>query len=122
MKSNKKTLVTPLLLIVVGTGWLLSTLGIAPSIDWVWTLGLAAVGILAFVVGGFDKATFVVGTFFVVTSILSVFRQTERITIDVEVPLLVIVAGLLLLIARHPAIPVPTWVIEPPVLKPPGEE
>ena len=111
METDKKTLILPVLLITVGVGWLLTTLGIAPGIDWVWTLGIAIVGFLAFVVGGFDKVTFVTGTFFIITSCLSVLRQTERITIDVEVPILVIVAGLLLLIARHPAIPLPKWVL-----------
>jgi len=122
MKTDKKTLITPLLLIIVGTGWLLTTLGVAPGIDWVWTLGLAAVGLLAFIVGGFDKVTFVLGVFFMVTSVLSVLRQTGRITIDVEVPILVILAGTLLLVARHPAIPLPKWIAEPPVLNPPNEK
>lgn len=114
MKPNKKTLVLPLLLITVGLGWLLTTLGIAPGIDWVWTLGLAIVGFLAFVVCGFDKATFAIGTFFIVTSCLSVLRQTDRISVDVEVPILVIVAGVLLLVARSSAIPAPKWMIESP--------
>jgi hypothetical protein len=38
-------------------------------------------------------------------------RQTGRLTVNTEVPILVIVAGVLLLIARLPAIPVPEWVI-----------
>jgi uncharacterized membrane protein len=113
MKPDK-TIVLPVLLIAIGAGWLLTVLGVAPGIDWIWTFGLAVVGFLAFVVGGFDKVTFVTGTFFIVTSCLSVLRQTGRITIDVEVPILVIVAGVLLLIARHSAIPVPRWIIEPP--------
>lgn len=113
MTMEKKTLILPILLITVGSGWLLTTLGIAPGIDWVWTLGLAIVGFLAFVVGGFDKVTFVVGTFFIITSCLSVLRQTERISLDVEVPILVISAGVLLLAARHSAIPVPPWLTLP---------
>lgn len=114
MTPNKMTLVVPILLITVGVGWLLTTLGIAPGIDWVWTLGIAVAGLLAFVAGGFDKVTFIVGTFFLITSFLSVLRQTQRITIDVEIPILVIAAGVLLLAARHPAIPIPQWLQEPP--------
>jgi len=113
MHSDRKTLLVPFLLIVIGVGWLLTTLGVAPGIDWIWTLGLATVGVLSFVVGGFDKFTFVAGVFFVVTSVLSVLRQTDRISFDVEVPILVILAGILLLIARHPAIPMPHWVLPP---------
>ena len=109
MTADKKTLILPILLIIVGTGWLLTTLGIAPQINWVWTLSLAIIGCLAFVVDGFNKVTWVVGTFFVITSLLSVVRQTGRITIDTEIPVLVIVSGILVLIARHPAIPNPNW-------------
>jgi len=112
MKPDKKTLLLPILLIAVGVGWLLTTLGVAPGIDWVWTLGLAVVGLLAFVVAGFDKVTVVVGPFFVLASCLSILRQTGRLRLDIEVPILVILAGVLLLIARSPAIPVPGWLVE----------
>ncbi|QDT47645.1 hypothetical protein [Symmachiella dynata] len=111
---DKKTLIIPLLLISVGAGWLLTTLGIAPGINWVWSLGLAIVGFLAFIVGGFDKVTFVIGTFFISASCLSVLRQTGRLALDVEVPILVIVSGITLLIARMQAIPNPNWTLEPP--------
>ncbi|MEM9656909.1 MAG: hypothetical protein AAF961_00980 [Planctomycetota bacterium] len=110
---SKGPLIMPLLLITIGVGWLLTTLGFAPGIDWVWTLALAATGTLAFAVGGWNKATFVGGLFFLITSGLSVLRQTGRISFEVEVPLLVIVAGLLLLVAEHPAIPLPKWKSQP---------
>jgi hypothetical protein len=112
MKSDKKTLLLPILLITIGVGWLLGTLGIAPTIDWVWTLGLAAAGVLTFAVGGFDKATIVIGPFFLISSGLSVLRQTGRLSLDVEVPILVILVGFLLLIARSPSIPGPKWMVE----------
>lgn len=112
MKPDKKTLLLPILLITIGIGWLLSTLGIAPKIDWIWTLGLAATGVLAFAIGGFDKATIVIGPFFLAASLLSVLRQTERITLDLEFPILVIFVGILLLIARMPFIPSPKWMFD----------
>jgi hypothetical protein len=107
--NDRRTLVLPILLIMIGTGWLLSTLGIAPDINWVWTLGLGAAGAWVFALYGFDKVTLVVGGFFVVASLLSVLRQTGRISIDVEIPILVIVAGLLLMACRHPRVPAPGW-------------
>jgi hypothetical protein len=112
--SNKMTLVLPILLITVGTGWLLTTLGVTPGVDWVWTLGLAVVGLLAFALGGFDKVTVVTGPFFILASCLSILRQTGRLHLDVEVPILVISAGILLLVARSPAIPLPRWIIQDP--------
>jgi hypothetical protein len=107
-----KTLVIPILLITLGVGWLLTTLGIVPEVDWVWTLGVALVGILAFALSGFDKVTVVVGTFFLIASALSILRQTERIAINIEIPVLVITAGVLMLIAQLRVIPVPKWVLE----------
>lgn len=114
MKPDKKTLVLPILLIAVGVGWLLTTLGVVPGVDWVWTFGLAAFGLLTFAVGGLDKVTVVIGPFFILASCLSILRQTDRLHIDVEVPILVIIAGVLLLAARAPAIPAPKWLIEIP--------
>jgi len=114
MSSDKKTLVLPILLIATGMGWLLTTLDFVPGMDWVWTLALAALGVLAFAVGGFDKVTVVIGPFFMIASGLSILRQTGRIHMDVEIPILVIIMGVLLLIARASLIPIPSWVIENP--------
>jgi len=110
--TDKKTLVVPVLLITLGIGWLLTTLGVVPEINWVWTLGVALVGVLTIAIEGFDKVTAVVGPFFILASCLSILRQTGRLSIDLEVPVLVIAAGVLLLIARLPAIPVPKWLTE----------
>lgn len=110
--NNKKTLVLPLLMIIIGTGWLMTVLGFVPGIDWLWTLGIAGAGLLCFVVGGFDKITFVAGGFAIFTSILSVMRQTGQISLNVEVPVLVIIAGVLMMIARTSMIPMPTWTKE----------
>lgn len=112
MQPDRKNLILPVLLIVVGAGWLLTTLGYAPDIDWIWTLGLAVVGLLTFVVASFDKVSFVAGSFFLVTSGLSVLRQTGRLELNVELPILVMLAGVLMLIARHPAIPSPKWIVD----------
>ena len=112
MKPDKKTLLLPIPLISTGSGWLLTTLGVVPGIDWVWTLGLAVIGLLAFAVGGFDKVTVVIGPFFIFASCLSVLRQTDRLHLDIEIPVLVITVGILLLIARSPAISTPGWIIQ----------
>jgi hypothetical protein len=92
----------------------LTTLSVVPNIDWIWTLGLAITGFLVFLVGGFEKVTFVTGSFLILTSVLSILGQTNRISIDVEIPILVLVAGIQLLVARSPAIPIPRWILDPP--------
>src|SRR5690349_16535601 len=111
MQPDKKSLCIAMLLITVGTGWLLGALGIAPRIDWIWTLGLAVVGLLTIPIGGFDKITVVVAPFFILASGFSIMRQTDRLSFDIEVPLLVLFAGVLLLIARLPAVPAPRWML-----------
>ena len=110
--TDKKTLLFPILLITFGTGWLLTTVGVAPGIDWIWTLGLAVLGLLTFVIGGFDKVTVVIGPFLILASCLSILRQTGRLHIELEMPILIILLGILVLIARMPSIPVPKWIIQ----------
>ena len=103
-------LVLSILIITVGVGWLLTALGLGPGINWVWTLGLGVVGILTFVVsGGLDKASIVIGPFFLVSSLLSILRQTGHLHTDVEVPVLVILIGVLLAAAQTRFVPMPKW-------------
>jgi hypothetical protein len=113
MNSDKSTLAAPLLMIVVGIGWLLSTLNIfPPEINWIWTAGLAAAGIMPFAISGVDKVNVVVGPWFLSASILSVLRQSGKLAFDIEVPILVIVGGLLMIVARSSAFPSPKWIID----------
>ncbi len=109
--SNRKTLVIPLLIIAIGTGWLLTTLNIVPGLNWIWILGLAITGLTSFAVSGIDKASILIGPFFLIASTLSVLRQIGYVTFNIEIPILVIVVGCLLLIARSPSIPLPKWMV-----------
>jgi len=99
--------VVPILVIVVGVGWLLNVKGVIPKVDWIWTCGLAAVGFLTLAVGGLDKLTVVVGPFLIVSSIFSVLRQTGNMSIQTEVPILTIVLGVLLLFVNLVNLPSP---------------
>lgn len=108
--SAKGPISLALLIIVVGVGWLLGAIGIGSGINWVWTLGLGFLGISTFILsGGLDKSSVVIGPFFLVASILSVLRQSARLPFDIEVPVLVILVGVLLLIAQFRFIPSPKW-------------
>src|SRR5262245_43424270 len=114
ISRSKGPLVLSILIIALGIGDLLTAQGFIPGIDWAWTLGLAVVGILTFVLSGFDKVSVVVGTFLIASSVLSVLRQTDRITENVEVPLLVISLGVLIFIAQLSIVPAPKWLVWPP--------
>ncbi len=98
-----------LLIITVGVGWLLSALGIGEGINWVWTLGLGMVGIGTFAIGGVDKASVVFGPLFLAASVLSILRQAGKLRLDTEIPLLVILIGVLLLVAQSRRIRAPSW-------------
>jgi hypothetical protein len=121
MSSNSRAqLVIPVLIIAVGVGWLLTAQGYAPGVNWIWILGLGVVGILTFVLSkGFDKVSVVLGPFFLLASLLSVLRQTGRLSLDIEMPVLVISVGVLLLVAQLPTIRKPGWYVPPPA---PAEE
>jgi len=111
-KSALGSIVVPLLIITFGVGSLLSAAGVAPNVDWIWTLGLAVVGVLA-LASSIDKVTIVIGPFLLVASLFSVLRQTGRLSMNLEVPMLVIVFGVLMLIARVGPFATPAWIIEP---------
>jgi len=119
--KSRGSLVLPVLVIAVGTGWLLTARGIGPDIDWVWTLGLGAAGILTFVVsGGVDKFSVVFGPFLLAGSFLSLLRQRGSLAPDTEVPILVILLGILLFLARMSWVPAPQWAT-PAAPAPPDE-
>jgi hypothetical protein len=100
MPESKKPIVVSVLIIALGVSWLLNTLHVIPDVDWVWTAGIGICGVLVFVAGEFNKLTFVVGTLLLTASVLSVLRQTGRLRVDVEVPVLVIALGVLVLLSH----------------------
>lgn len=111
MPRDRTSLTLGILLLGVGTGWLLSSLGFIPDVDWAWSLGLAVVAVLAIVLSGFDKVSFVVAGFFGLASVLSVLRQVGALETKVEIPLLVLASGFLLILARSGSIPPPRWIL-----------
>jgi hypothetical protein len=102
-----KKLAVPILIIVVGVTWLLNVLNLMPGVDWMWTIGLAAVGLLTLAVGGLNKLTVVIGPLLLAASATSLLRQTGRLDLDREIPILIIVLGALMLAAQLSRLPVP---------------
>jgi hypothetical protein len=112
--QSKGPLVLAILIVALGVGDLLTVRGVVPGIDWAWTLGLAVVGLLAFVLsGGVDKVSVVVGPLLLAASLFSVLRQTGRLNVNTEVPLLVITLGVLIFIAQLSVVPPPRWIAPP---------
>ncbi len=110
MDSKKKTGVAmAVTILTVGAAWLLNNVGVLPAVEWVWTLGLAVTGVLVIGFLGLDKATTVIGPFLIIGSIFSILRQTGRISVNYEIPILVILFGVLLLIAVLSPLKNPEW-------------
>lgn len=108
----KQRFVLPIVIITVGIGWLLSARHIGPGINWIWVLGLGVAGILTFVMsGGIDKFSIIFGPFFLACSVLAIMRQTGKLELDTEVPVLVILIGVLLMAAQFQAVPPPKWFV-----------
>ncbi|MCK5565964.1 MAG: hypothetical protein KAJ07_12020 [Planctomycetes bacterium] len=82
--------IAPTLVIVLGFTWLLNILGILPGVDWIWTVGLATVGVLTMAIGKINKLTIVVGPFLIVSSTCSILRQTGHLVLNIETPILVL--------------------------------
>lgn len=113
MKPDKTSLVLGVLMLAIGGGWLLTNLEVAPKIDWAWSLALFVIGLLAFLVSGLDKMSLVVGSLFLIAGVMSTARQLGWLSPNLETPLLVMLTGGLILLARMPVIPRPKWWDEP---------
>ncbi len=111
--GNKKSIAVSCLIITLGIGWLLTSQSIMPGVDWVWVLGLGVVGVLVLAMGGLDKVTVVVGPFLIFATFLSILRQTGRLTVETEVPVLVIIVGVLTLVSTLLPLPGPRWLNAP---------
>lgn len=98
-------------LICVGGVWLLASLGYLPEINWVWVLMLFTLGLVPLLAAGLNKLTFISGGFFFAASISSVLRQTGKLAVNVEVPSLIIIAGILTLIAMVLRLKTPSWLV-----------
>ena len=99
---NKATV--PLLIIATGCGWLLSSNNVMPGVDWAWVLVFAVVGILSLVTQ-INKISVVFGPMMLLASVLMVLMQSQRISIEVAMPVLVIALGILMLISRFLKLP-----------------
>ncbi len=107
--ARKKVIGFAVAIIALGVAWLLDAAGWWPSVEWVWPLGLATMGILAVAIGGLDKVTAVIGPFLIIGAGFSIARQMGRISVHYEAPILFIIFGVLLLISGLAKFKPPDW-------------
>ena len=99
-----KNLAVPLMIIATGSGWLLSTNEVLGMNNWAWVLLLAAGGILS-LCNGLTKLSIVIGPLLLITSVLVVMLQTDKLEIVTVVPVVVITLGVLMFIANISKLP-----------------
>lgn len=109
-----KRIAIPLLIIAVEVGWLLTAQGVLPGVNWVWVMALAGLGVMLMAWCGIDRGSVVLGPFLITAAVLSLLRQSEQITLDLELPLLVIAFGVQLMIAVLLPLRTPRWLYDPP--------
>ena len=107
-----KKLFVPILTIIVGVAWLLNVLEIMPGVGWLWSIGLAVAGILTIIVGKTNKTTIITGPFLIVASISSILRQTDRLALNREIPILIIVLGVLMLVSQFFKSPITPAIVQ----------
>ena len=86
----------PFLIVLLGLGWLLDSLGVIPDVSMIWVLGLAGMGVLILATSGITRESIVIGPFFLAAAVTSTLRQLGSIQLEVELPILIIVLGVLI--------------------------
>lgn len=95
----------PVLLIVLGVAWLLSSLHWLPEIHWIWIAGFAGAGLAILMLDGITKSSIVAGPLLILAGALSFLHQYYRLGWRFMIPIMLITAGLFMLVARSPSIP-----------------
>jgi len=103
--ASSRSAIGPIVLLIIGVLILMGQFGIMPRLPTLWTGGLAGCGILTFVFNGFNKSTLVIGSFLLVAAVMSVLRTNKILEIENEIPIIFIVLGVLMLVARSASIP-----------------
>jgi hypothetical protein len=95
----------PITLIVVGVIWLVWRMGWFPDKDWLIGLGFIAGGVTVLVMDGITRNSVVTGPFLVAIGLAWLVRDQYRVSWSLILPLLLILLGALMLLARLPGIP-----------------
>lgn len=95
----------PVVLIVLGLVWLLNSLDWLPEVHWLWILGLGGAGVAIMALDGITKSSIIAGPMLMLAGLMSFARQYYGLEWRFIIPVMLIAAGILMLVARSPAIP-----------------
>ncbi len=100
MPSRKPAIAISFLIVALGVAWLLNAMRVAPQLDWIWIIGLGVVGILLLTITRLDRLSFVAGFSLILSSVLAALRQSGKITVNIEAPVLFIIVGVLIFLSQ----------------------
>jgi hypothetical protein len=95
----------PITLIVAGSAWLLWYYSLFPDIDWIIATGFVLGGIAILFLDGVTKNSIVAGPILIASGIAWALHDRWHVTWFVLFPMLLVLLGVLMLIARRPDIP-----------------
>jgi hypothetical protein len=95
----------PVTLIVVGAIGLVWYFGWFPDVDAVTAIGLVAAGVLVLAMDGITKSSVVLGPTLITMGIMWWLHDQYRYRWSLLIPILLIVIGALMLVARNPSVP-----------------
>lgn len=95
----------PITLIVIGLVWLVWRMGWFPDKDWLIGLGFIGGGVSTLVMDRITKNSVVVGPFLMAIGTSWLVHDEYRVSWSLILPLLLMLLGALMLLARLPAIP-----------------
>jgi hypothetical protein len=95
----------PITLIVIGSAWLLWHFRLFPDIDWIVAVGLILGGIAILYLDGITKNSIVSGPILIASGIAWTLHDQWHVTWFVLMPMLLVLLGVLMLIARRGTIP-----------------
>jgi hypothetical protein len=95
----------PITLIVVGVIWLCWHFGWFRDVDWIISIGFIAGGIAVLVMDRITKNSIVVGPLLIATGLAWAAHDRYRVSWSLLIPVLLVLVGILMLVARSAAIP-----------------
>ncbi|NLB63837.1 MAG: hypothetical protein GX801_07000 [Fibrobacter sp.] len=90
-----RKLLLPFVIILVGTGWLLTSLGFLPGVHWGLPAVLGFLGTAVLVIDTISRFTFIVGLTMIAAGIFRVLQQAQYLPQDTVLPLTLLTLGLL---------------------------
>ena len=95
----------PITLIIVGLVGLAWHFRVFPDVDWVIGLGLIAGGVAVLAIDGVNKHSIVSGPLLIGVGVAWLLHDQYRVSTSILIPSMLVLAGVLMLIARSPGIP-----------------